>query len=148
MGPVRVMTLTMMCGLARVKAGSRGASHRSPNVGRTARLSDPPLGLARRFKDAVLSEAGARARCDRRTVSADLREDWPQALRDSGFDAAKPSAWIAEGLLIYLPADAEEQLFTGINSMAGHGSHVAVEDGARQSPGRQAEGSGPALPRA
>jgi methyltransferase (TIGR00027 family) len=51
-------------------------------------------------------------------------------LRDSGFDLAKPSAWIAEGLLIYLPAAAQEQLFTGVDSLAGAGSHVAVEDGA------------------
>ena len=51
-------------------------------------------------------------------------------MQDSGFDAAKPSAWIAEGLLIYLPASAQEQLFTGIDSLAGPGSHVAVEDGA------------------
>ena len=55
-------------------------------------------------------------------------------MRDSGFDAAKPSAWIAEGLLIYLPASAQEQLFTGIDSLAGPGSHVAVEDGAPMKP--------------
>ena len=82
------------------------------------------------FKREVLTAHGDQPRAERREIAVDLREDWPQALRDSGFDAAKPSAWIAEGLLIYLPADAEEQLFTGIDSMAGHGSHVAVEDGA------------------
>ena len=82
------------------------------------------------FKREVLTAHGDQPRAERREIAVDLREDWPQALRDSGFDAAKPSAWIAEGLLIYLPADAEEQLFSGIDSMAGHGSHVAVEDGA------------------
>jgi methyltransferase (TIGR00027 family) len=82
------------------------------------------------FKREVLAGQGARPRAERREVAIDLREDWPQALRDTGFDAAKPSAWIAEGLLIYLPAAAEEQLFTGIDSLAGPGSHVAVEDGA------------------
>ncbi len=45
-----------------------------------------------------------------------------------------PSAWIAEGLLIYLPATAQEQLFTGVDGLAGHGSHVAVEDGAPMAP--------------
>lgn len=82
------------------------------------------------FKREVLVEAGVQPRAERREIAVDLREDWPQALRDSGFDAAMPSAWIAEGLLIYLPADAEEQLFNGIDGLAGHGSHVAVEDGA------------------
>ena len=82
------------------------------------------------FKREVLASQGARPRAERREITVDLREDWPQALRDNGFDATKPSAWIAEGLLIYLPADAEEQLFTGIDSLSCPGSFVAVEDGA------------------
>lgn len=86
------------------------------------------------FKRQVLAGVGAEPRAERREIAIDLREDWPQALRDNGFDSAKPSAWIAEGLLIYLPASAEEQLFTGIDSLAGPGSHVAVEDGAPMQP--------------
>jgi methyltransferase (TIGR00027 family) len=82
------------------------------------------------FKREVLAEQGAKPNAERREVAIDLREDWPQALRDSGFDAAKRSAWIAEGLLIYLPATAEQQLFTGIDALATPASHVAVEDGA------------------
>ncbi|MGB5797266.1 MAG: SAM-dependent methyltransferase, partial [Mycolicibacter algericus] len=39
------------------------------------------------------------------------------------------SAWIAEGVLVYLPGDAQEQLFTGIDGLAAPGSHLAVEDG-------------------
>ena len=86
------------------------------------------------FKREVLAEQGAKPNAERREVAIDLREDWPQALRDSGFDSAKPSAWIAEGLLIYLPADAEQQLFTGIDALATPASHVAVEDGAPMAP--------------
>jgi methyltransferase (TIGR00027 family) len=86
------------------------------------------------FKREVLGDQGARPRAERREIAVDLRDDWPQALRDSGFDPAKPSAWIAEGLLIYLPASAREQLFSGIDSLAGPGSHVAVEDGAPMPP--------------
>ncbi|GJO55299.1 putative S-adenosyl-L-methionine-dependent methyltransferase [Mycobacterium marinum] len=82
------------------------------------------------FKREVLGGHGVRPRTERREIAVDLRDDWPQALRDSGFDAEAPSAWIAEGLLIYLPAAAQEQLFTGIDSLACLGSHVAVEDGA------------------
>ena len=85
------------------------------------------------FKREVLAEQGAKPNAERREVAIDLREDWPQALRDSGFDPTRPSAWIAEGLLIYLPADAEEQLFSGINALASAGSHVAVEDSAPMS---------------
>jgi methyltransferase (TIGR00027 family) len=82
------------------------------------------------FKREVLSDQGAKPNAERREVAIDLREDWPQALRDSGFDPAQPSAWIAEGLLIYLPADAREQLFAGVDALASSGSHVAVEESA------------------
>ncbi|OBK21036.1 SAM-dependent methyltransferase [Mycobacterium asiaticum] len=79
------------------------------------------------FKRDVLADHQPRA--ERREIAVDLRDDWPQALRDSGFDPTQFSAWIAEGLLIYLPAATQEQLFTGIDAMATLGSHVAVEDG-------------------
>lgn len=86
------------------------------------------------FKREVLTGQGAKPNAERRGVAVDLREDWPQALRDSGFDPAEPSAWIAEGLLVYLPAAAQEELFTGIDSLACPGSHAAVEDGVPMSP--------------
>lgn len=86
------------------------------------------------FKREVLSAHGAQPKAERREVAVDLRDNWPQALRDNEFDIAKPSAWIAEGLLIYLPAAAQNQLFTGIDALAGPGSHVAVEDGAPMDP--------------
>lgn len=80
------------------------------------------------FKREVLAAHGDAPTAERREVAVDLRNDWPQALRDSGFDASKPSAFIAEGLLIYLPADAQHQLFAGVDSLAAPGSHVAVEE--------------------
>jgi methyltransferase (TIGR00027 family) len=86
------------------------------------------------FKRYALSQRNAQPKAERREVPVDLREDWPRALQDSGFDPAKPSAWIAEGLLVYLPAAAEEQLFIGIDALAGPGSHLGVEDGAPLSP--------------
>jgi methyltransferase (TIGR00027 family) len=80
------------------------------------------------FKREVLAEHGDRPTAERREIAVDLRDDWPQALRDSGFDVSRPSAWIAEGLLLYLPAAAQEQLFTGIDSLAAPGSHLALEE--------------------
>lgn len=87
---------------------------------------DQPQVLA--FKREALDRAGATPTAERREIAIDLREDWPQALRDSSFDATKPSAWIAEGLLIYLPATAQDHLFTGIDALASSGSHLAVEE--------------------
>ena len=62
------------------------------------------------FKTATLAELGAEPTADRRTVAVDLREDWPAALRPPGSTPTQPTAWIAEGLLGYLPPDAQDRL--------------------------------------
>jgi methyltransferase (TIGR00027 family) len=60
-------------------------------------------------------------------VPVDLRQDWPKALRDAGFDTTKPTAWAAEGLLPYLPAAGQDLLFARIDELSAPGSRVAVE---------------------
>ena len=79
------------------------------------------------FKDRVLDEQGARATCDRRRVDADLREDWQGALQRAGFDPDRRSAWLMEGLLPFLPAAAEADLFHAVNQLAAPGSSAAIE---------------------
>jgi methyltransferase (TIGR00027 family) len=79
------------------------------------------------FKSRTLAELGAEPAADRRTVAIDLRNDWPQALIDSGFDTTQPTAWIAEGLLIYLPSEAQDKLFDDITALSVPGSWVATE---------------------
>lgn len=59
-----------------------------------------------------------------RTVGIDLRDDWATALRASGFDPSVPTAWIAEGLLIYLPPDAQDRLFDAIIALSAPGSRI------------------------
>jgi methyltransferase (TIGR00027 family) len=86
------------------------------------------------FKRDTLAGMGYAPGAERREVAVDLRDDWQKALVDSGFDATKPTAWIAEGLLIYLPAVAQEQLFAGIDGLSASGSWVAIEEG-RPMPG-------------
>ena len=80
------------------------------------------------FKRDVLSRHGDSPLADRREIVVDLRDDWAQALIDQGFDRSRPSAWIAEGLLIYLTAAAQQQLFSGIDALASPGSWLAVEE--------------------
>jgi len=80
------------------------------------------------FKRDVLDSRDETPTAERREVAVDLRDDWPRALLGSGFDPAAPSAWLAEGLLIYLPAAAQAQLFTGIDDLSAPGSHFAVEE--------------------
>jgi methyltransferase (TIGR00027 family) len=79
------------------------------------------------FKDRVLTEQGAQAHCQRRTVAVDLREDWPTALRQAGFDVRRPTAWLAEGLLPFLPDDAKDRLFGRVHDLSAAGSQFAME---------------------
>lgn len=79
------------------------------------------------FKSATLAENGVTPTADRREVAIDLRQDWPAALREAGFDPAAPTAWLAEGLLMYLPADAQDRLFAQISELSAPGSRVAAE---------------------
>lgn len=81
------------------------------------------------FKRDVLTRSGEAPTTERREIAVDLRDDWPRALLRSGFDPSRPSAWLVEGLLVYLPAAAQAELFTGIDDLAASGSHVAVDDG-------------------
>ncbi|MBX7434192.1 SAM-dependent methyltransferase [Mycobacterium sp. Y57] len=80
------------------------------------------------FKRDVLNRHGATPTADRREVAVDLRRDWPSALQSHGFDPGRASAWLAEGLMMYLPATAQEALLDGIDSLAAQGSHAAIED--------------------
>ena len=79
------------------------------------------------FKTNTLANLGATATAERRTVSIDLREDWPTALRHSGFDVNQPTVWSAEGLLPYLPAEAQDRLFDNITAISAPGSTIATE---------------------
>ena len=79
------------------------------------------------FKTATLDRLGATPRATLRTVGIDLRDDWPTALRDAGFDPRAATAWIAEGLLVYLPSDAQDRLFDNITALSAPGSRVATE---------------------
>jgi methyltransferase (TIGR00027 family) len=79
------------------------------------------------YKTETLAKHGAEPSATLRTVPVDLRHDWPKALRESGFDETRPTAWLAEGLLPFLPAQAQEAMFASIDELSAAGSGVAVE---------------------
>jgi methyltransferase (TIGR00027 family) len=82
------------------------------------------------FKTSTLSGIGAAPATEHRTVGIDLREDWPAALCEAGFDAAQPTAWLAEGLLIgFLPPEAEVRLLDDVISLSANGSWLAADYG-------------------
>jgi methyltransferase (TIGR00027 family) len=79
------------------------------------------------FKETVLAACGAVPRCERITVPADLREDWTAELTRAGFSSTRPTAWLAEGLLLYLTAHEAGQLLTGVTELSVPGSQLSFE---------------------
>jgi methyltransferase (TIGR00027 family) len=79
------------------------------------------------FKASTLAALGAEPAVDLRAVPIDLRDDWPAALRQAGFDTAQPTAWIAEGLLAFLPPEAQDRLLDNITGLSAAGSRLVAE---------------------
>src|ERR1700739_3359834 len=87
------------------------------------------------FKTPTLAEWGAQPTAQRRVVAIDLRNDWPTALRAAGFDPDQPTAWSAEGLLGYLPPEAQDRLLDTITELSASGSRFATESAPNRQPG-------------
>jgi methyltransferase (TIGR00027 family) len=79
------------------------------------------------FKTTTIAALGAQPTADIRAVPIDLRHDWPSALRQAGFDTGRPAAWAAEGLLGFLPADAQDRLLDNITALSADGSRLVAE---------------------
>jgi len=76
------------------------------------------------FKEATLREH--EPACRRVSIPIDLRQDWPKVLREHGFAPSEPTAWLVEGLLRYLPAQAQDLLFERIHALSPAGSRLAA----------------------
>ena len=91
------------------------------------------------YKSQTLAAHGVTPTAVCREVAIDLRQDWPAALQAAGFDPATPTAWLAEGLLMYLPAEAQDLLFTRITELSAAGSRVSAEAIAHHDEDRRAQ---------
>jgi len=98
------------------------------------RLFELDLPAVLEFKERVLRRAAAVTGCERIALPVDLREDWPPVLRAAGFDRSAPTAWLCEGLLIYLSADEADQLLTTVTGLSAPGSRLAFEHGSTLDP--------------
>lgn len=86
---------------------------------------DQPQVLA--YKHEILDRAGAAPACTRVPVAVDLREDWPSILRAAGFRPGRPTAWLAEGLLFYLPEAAARTLLGTMATLSAPGSVLGTD---------------------
>ncbi len=87
---------------------------------------DQPAVLA--AKDAALAAVGAEPSCERRTLAVDLAvPGWTETLTAAGFDSRAPSAWLVEGLLMYLNEAAVRALLAAAAALAAPGSWLGAD---------------------
>jgi methyltransferase (TIGR00027 family) len=79
------------------------------------------------FKERTLAELGVTPTTTLHSVGIDLRRNWTRQLLLAGFDTKVPTAWIAEGLLGYLPPEAQDRLFDEISRLSAPGSRIATD---------------------
>lgn len=78
-------------------------------------------------KEPILDELEAIPRCTRKVVSADLGGEWQPALLSAAFDPQRPSAFLVEGLLIYLNEPAVHRLLGDLSRLAIPGSWAGMD---------------------
>jgi len=79
------------------------------------------------FKEDALRDLRAQPTCERVVVPCDFREDWATTLIQAGHDPNRPTAWLLEGLFMFLPPDAGEQLLYWVSALSARGSTLALE---------------------
>lgn len=103
--------------------------------GRPVRLDCPPgthwyeldLPAMTAFKNDLLAESGLPATCTRHGVAADLTADWRAPLLAAGFDPAQRTAWLLEGLLMYLPGEVGDELIGSVTALSAPGGELLLE---------------------
>lgn len=81
------------------------------------------------FKERVLTERSAVAGCERSVIAVDLLTNWTVPLRRAGLATAEATAWLAEGLLIYLSESEAVTLLDRVGALSAAGSRVSFEVG-------------------
>ncbi|MFF2331556.1 MULTISPECIES: SAM-dependent methyltransferase [unclassified Streptomyces] len=79
------------------------------------------------FKEKVISKNNVEPTCERQVLAVDLRTDWPEELKKNGFDPSLPTAWLAEGLLVYLAPEDVDTLVSRITELSRPGSRFIFD---------------------
>ncbi len=66
----------------------------------------------------------SRPRCVRVALPGDVTGEWTAALVGSGFRPAEPTAWVIEGLLVYLEEPAVHALLAQVDSLSAPGTSL------------------------
>jgi methyltransferase (TIGR00027 family) len=91
------------------------------------RLFELDLPAMIEFKERVLDAQSAQPTCERFVVRADLREEWPTMLAAAGHRADQPTAWLAEGLMMYLGEADRDRLLVRLGALSAPGSWLGLD---------------------
>lgn len=78
------------------------------------------------FKARVVRDGEFAPACDRIVVPTDLTSDWAADLDRAGFDPARPTVWLAEGLLAYLTETTREAVVDELSRRSVTGSRFGT----------------------
>jgi methyltransferase (TIGR00027 family) len=78
-------------------------------------------------KDHVLDDLDITPDCDRRVVAADLSQPWHNQLLDAGFDKSTPTAWVAEGLLMYFSEEYARAIMGSAAHLSARESRIGAD---------------------
>jgi methyltransferase (TIGR00027 family) len=80
-----------------------------------------------KYKEQILRSAGAQPACERQAIEADLTAPWQERLVQAGFDPGRPSDWLLEGFLFYLPGDSLARVLDEVTGMTAPGSWLGFD---------------------
>jgi methyltransferase (TIGR00027 family) len=142
----RFCTESTAAGLEQVVILAAGLDSRAYRLAWTARTTVFELDMPEvlQYKSETLAVHQAEPTVARYPIGIDLRKNWPTALRECGFDPTRPSAWLLEGLLPFLSAEAQHAIFGQLDGLSAPGSRVGAEDysgaGLKQAIAKQRDG--------
>ncbi|MFJ8010051.1 SAM-dependent methyltransferase [Streptomyces fagopyri] len=83
------------------------------------------------FKEKIVTGRAPAPGCVRIPMAGDLRDDWPRTLRAHGFDPRVPTAWLLEGILVYLTEQEGDEVLARVGELSAPASRLALEYGSR-----------------
>jgi len=95
-----------------------------PQGTRLFELDQPPV---LKYKERILHSAGAQPACERQTIEVDLTAPWQERLVQAGFDPGRPSGWLLEGFLVYLPGESLARILDEVTGLAAPGSWLGFD---------------------
>ncbi|MBT0770292.1 SAM-dependent methyltransferase [Kineosporia sp. J2-2] len=114
-------------------AGLDTRAYRIPRPGPTEVFEVDHEAL-QRYKTATIGDRAPLPGYDVRHVGSDLAAgDWDVALGQAGFDPERPTLWIAEGLLFFLPETDASALLKKAHGASAPGSELVVDFTSRAS---------------